>query len=117
MLVSCVGFVAIASAAGQLAWPEGWTVWWGLLSSGVFAGALGYLVATWVQARTTAARAAVVFTLEAPFAALFGVVLLDEVLGVAGWLGCAVMLVGILLAEPVAAAALRRAVPARGRRA
>jgi drug/metabolite transporter (DMT)-like permease len=116
MLVSCIGFVAVAAAAGQLAWPEGWTVWWGLVSSGVFAGALGYLVATWVQARTTAARAAVVFTLEAPFAALFGVVLLDEVLGVAGWLGCAVMLVGILLAEPVAAAALRRAVPARGRR-
>ena len=44
-------------------------------SPGVFAGALGYLVATWVQARTTAARAALVFTLEAPFAALFGVLL------------------------------------------
>jgi drug/metabolite transporter (DMT)-like permease len=108
MLVSCVGFVAVAAAAGQLSWPEGWTVWWGLVSSGVFAGALGYLIATWVQARTTAARAAVVFTLEAPFAALFGIVLLDEVLGVAGWLGCAVILAGILVAEPVAAQSLRR---------
>jgi drug/metabolite transporter (DMT)-like permease len=115
MLVSCVGFVAIATAAGQLTWPQGATVWWGLISSGVFAGALGYLVATWVQARTTAARAAVVFTLEAPFAALFGVLLLDEVLGAAGALGCAAILAGIVLAEPAAAAVLRRAVPARSR--
>jgi drug/metabolite transporter (DMT)-like permease len=79
----------------------------------VFAGALGYLVATWVQARTTAARAALLFTLEAPFAALFGVLLANEVLGLAGWLGCAVMLAGIILAQPAAAAALRRMVPTR----
>ena len=51
------------------------------LSGGLFAGALGYLIATWVQAQTTAARAALVFTLEAPFAALFGV-LLALVLGI-----------------------------------
>ena len=74
----------------------------------MFAGALGYLVATWVQSRTTAARAALVFTLEAPFAALFGVLLLSERLGVLGWAGCAVMLAGIVLAEPAAAATLRR---------
>ena len=61
--------------------PRGWTVWGALIVTGVFAGALGYLIATWVQARTTAARAALVFTLEAPFAALFGVLLADEVLG------------------------------------
>ena len=70
-------------------------------------------MATWVQSRTTAARAALVFTLEAPFAALFGV-LLSEHLGWAGWAGCAVMLTGILLAEPAAAAALQRLVPTRG---
>jgi drug/metabolite transporter (DMT)-like permease len=64
-----------------------------------------------VQARTTAARAALVFTLEAPFAAFFGVLLADEVLGWAGWLGCAVMLAGIILAEPAAASVLRRLVP------
>ena len=62
---------------------EGGTVWFALVVTGVFAGALGYLVATWVQSRTTAARAALVFTLEAPFAALFGVLLLSERLGVA----------------------------------
>jgi drug/metabolite transporter (DMT)-like permease len=49
-----------------------------------------------------------VFTLEAPFAALAGVLLAEEVLGWAGWVGCVVMMGGILVAEPAAAAALRR---------
>jgi drug/metabolite transporter (DMT)-like permease len=108
---SCVGFVAIALTLEQVEIPRGWTVWGALLVTGLFAGALGFLVATWVQARTTAARAALVFTLEAPFAALFGVLLADEVLGWAGWLGCAVMMAGIVLAEPAAAEGLRRFLP------
>jgi drug/metabolite transporter (DMT)-like permease len=114
MATSFVGFAVIALVFGQIEVPRGATVWGALLVTGVFAGALGYLVATWVQARTTAARAALVFTLEAPFAALFGVLLANEVLGWAGWLGCGVMMAGILLAEPAAAEALRRFLP-RGR--
>jgi drug/metabolite transporter (DMT)-like permease len=108
MSTSFVGFTVIALALGQLEVPRGATVWGALLVTGVFAGALGYLIATWVQARTTAARAALVFTLEAPFAALAGVLLADEVLGFAGWIGCAIMMCGILVAEPAAAATLRR---------
>ena len=108
MATACVGFTAIAAARGELEMPHGRTVWGALLVTGIFAGALGYLIATWVQARTTAARAALVFTLEAPFAALFGVLLADEVLGWYGWLGCAVMMCGLLVAEPVAARSLRR---------
>jgi drug/metabolite transporter (DMT)-like permease len=108
MATAFVGFTVIALALGELEVPRGWTVWGALLVTGVFAGALGYLIATWVQARTTAARAALVFTLEAPFAAFAGVLLADEVLGWAGWLGCAVMMAGILVAEPAAAGVLRR---------
>jgi drug/metabolite transporter (DMT)-like permease len=108
MLTAFVGFTVIALARGELEVPRGATVWGALLVTGVFAGALGYLIATWVQAQTTAARAALVFTLEAPFAALAGVLLAEEVLGWAGWVGCAVMMGGILVAEPAAAAALRR---------
>jgi drug/metabolite transporter (DMT)-like permease len=111
MSTAFIGFAVIAIVLGQVELPRGWTVWGALVVTGVFAGALGYLVATWVQARTTAARAAVVFTLEAPFAALAGVLLADEVLGWPGWLGCAVMMTGILLAEPAAASALRRFLP------
>ncbi len=113
MSVACVAFAAIAGAAGDLELPDDGQTWYALVVTGVFAGALGYLVATWVQSRETAARTAIVFTLEAPFAALFGVVLLSERLGWAGWTGCAVMLAAMLLAEPAAAGVLRRLVPAR----
>ena len=113
MTVAFAGFAVVAAAAGQVEAPPDAATWYALVVTGVFAGALGYLVATWVQSRTTAARAALVFTLEAPFAALFGVLLLSERLGWAGWLGCAVMLTGIVLAEPAAASSLRRFVPAR----
>jgi drug/metabolite transporter (DMT)-like permease len=113
MGVASAGFTVVAVAAGQVEAPPDAHTWYALVVTGVFAGALGYLVATWVQSRTTAARAALVFTLEAPFAALFGVLLLSETLGWAGWLGCAVMLSGIVLAEPAAASALRRLVPVR----
>jgi drug/metabolite transporter (DMT)-like permease len=108
MATAAAAFLAIALARGELETPEGRTVWAALFVTGIFAGALGYLIATWVQSKTTAARAALVFTLEAPFAALAGVFLADEVLGWAGWLGCGVMMAGILVAEPAASAALRR---------
>ena len=108
MVVACAAFTVIAVSRGELTVPHGQQVWLALVVTGVFAGALGYLVATWVQSRTTAARAALVFTLEAPFAALFGVLLLSERLGLEGWVGCGIMLAGILLAEPAAASALRR---------
>ncbi len=113
MCVAFVGFTVVALAAGQVEAPPDAKTWYALVVTGVFAGAFGYLVATWVQSRTTAARAALVFTLEAPFAALFGVLLLSEQLGWAGWTGCAVMLTGIVLAEPAAASTLRRLVPVR----
>lgn len=113
MTVAFAGFAVVAVVAGQLEAPPDAKTWYALVVTGVFAGALGYLVATWVQSRTTAARAALVFTLEAPFAALFGVLLLSERLGWAGWAGCAVMLAGIVLAEPAAASVLRRLVPVR----
>ena len=87
MGVSCAAFTAIALSRGELSVPRDASVWYALVVTGVFAGALGYLVATWVQSRTTAARAALVFTLEAPFAAVFGVLLLSERLGWLGWSG------------------------------
>jgi drug/metabolite transporter (DMT)-like permease len=108
MATCFVGFAIIAVALGEVEVPRGATVWAALVVTGVFAGALGYLVATWVQARTTAARAAVIYTLEAPFAALFGVLLAGDRLGWIGWAGCSVMIVAIVLAEPAAASVLRR---------
>jgi len=90
--------------------PHGWTVWGALLVTGLFASALAFLVQTWAQRRTSATRTALVFTLEPVWAALFGYTLAGYRLGALGWAGCAVIMSGIVLAEPAAASTLVRLV-------
>jgi drug/metabolite transporter (DMT)-like permease len=108
MLAACGGFTAVALALGQVELPRGWTVWGALLVTGVFASALAYLVQTWAQQRTSATRTALAFTMEPVWTAIFGFWLAGDRLGAWGWAGCAVIMAGILLAEPAAAGALRR---------
>jgi drug/metabolite transporter (DMT)-like permease len=104
-----VSFAGLALAAiPTAAVPHGWTVWGALVVTGVFASALAFLVQTWAQQRTSATRTALVFTLEPVWAALFGYTLAGDRLGAAGWGGCAVIMAGIVLAEPAAAATLTR---------
>ena len=110
MLAACGGFTGVALALGQIELPRGWTVWGALLVTGVFASALAYLAQTWAQQRTSATRTALVFTMEPVFTAIFGFTLAGDRLGWIGWAGCAVIMAGILLAEPAAADALRRLV-------
>ena len=75
-----------------------------------------FLVQTWAQRRTSATRTALVFTLEPVWAALFGFTLAGDRLGALGWAGCAVIMAGIVLAEPAAADVARAPrAPAAGR--
>jgi drug/metabolite transporter (DMT)-like permease len=106
-----VGFLAIALALGELEVPHGRTVLGALIVTGVFASALAYLIQVWAQRRISAARIAIVFSLETVFAGLFGYWLADDRLGWLGWGGCAVILAGIVLAEPSAARFLRSLLP------
>ena len=106
-----VGFLAIALALGELEMPHGRTVWGALIVTGVFASALAYLIQVWAQRRISAARIAIVFSLETVFAGLFGYWLADDRLGWLGWGGCAIILAGIVLAEPTAARFLRSLLP------
>ncbi len=108
MLAAFGGLLVLA--APTLAVPHGWTVWGALLVTGIFASALGFLVQTWAQTRTTAARTALVFTLEPVWAAIFGYSLAGDRLTAASWLGCVAIMAGILLAEPAAGASLGRLV-------
>ena len=110
MLVAFGGFGAVALALGELEAPRGWTVWSALLVTGVFASALAYLIQTWAQQRASAARVAVIYAMEPAFAGVFGYTLAGDRLGPLGWLGCAVILTGILVAEPAAARATVRLV-------
>jgi len=108
MATSCVGFLVIAVAVGDLPLPRGWTVWGALLVTGIFASALAVLIQVWAQRRMSAARIALVFALETVWAGIFGYWLSGDRLGWLGWGGCAAILAGIVLAEPAAAAFLRR---------
>ena len=110
MLAACIGLVVVALALGDLSVPRGWTVWGALLVTGVFASALAFLVQTWAQRRMCAARTALVFAMETVFAGLFGYALAGDRLGALGWAGCALIMAGIVLAEPAAARTLRRLV-------
>jgi len=100
----------LAAAAGELEVPHGWTVWGALLVTGIFASALAFLVQTWAQRRTSANRTALVFTLEPVWAAIFGFWLAGDRLGALGWTGCALIMTGLVVAEPVAADVLVRLV-------
>jgi len=106
MAAACVGLLVVALALGDLSVPRGWTVWGALLVTGVFASALGFLVQTWAQRRTSATRTALAFSLEPVWTAFFGYTLAGDRLGALGWGGCAAIMVGIVLAEPAAARVL-----------
>jgi drug/metabolite transporter (DMT)-like permease len=108
MLAAFAVFVVVALGLGDLAVPRGATVWSALVVTGIFASALAFLVQTWAQRRTSATRVAVVFAMEPVFAGLFGYLLAGDRLGWVGWTGCAVILLGIAVAEPAAGRVLRR---------
>jgi drug/metabolite transporter (DMT)-like permease len=108
MLAAFIGFAVIAVALGQVEVPHGWTVWGALIVTGVFASALGFLVQTWAQRQLSAARTALAFAMEPVWTAIFGFWLAGDRLGALGWTGAALIMAGIVVAEPAAADALRR---------
>jgi len=110
LLAAFGGFAVVAVALGQIELPRGWTVWGALLVTGIFASALAFLVQTWAQRHTSATRTALAFALEPVFAGIFGFWLAGDRLGAIGWTGCAVIMAGIVVAEPEAGRTLRRLV-------
>jgi drug/metabolite transporter (DMT)-like permease len=99
MLSAFAGLCTIALALGELQVPHGWTVWGALVVTGVFASAFAFLAQTWAQRRTTATRTALAFSLEPVWAAFFGVTLAGDSLAASGWIGCVVIMAGILMAQ------------------
>jgi drug/metabolite transporter (DMT)-like permease len=110
---AAVGFLVIAVALGDLSVPHGRTVWSAILVTGLFAVAFAYVVQVWAQRRVSATRIAILFSLETVFAGLAGYLFAGDRIGAMGLAGCAAILAGILLAEPAAAATLRRLVSRR----
>jgi drug/metabolite transporter (DMT)-like permease len=108
MIAAFAGLLVVAVASGQLSVPHGWTVWGALLVTGVFASALAFLAQTWAQRKASATQTALAFSLEPVWAAFFGFTLAGDRLGATAWVGCLVIMGGIVLAEPTAGDILAR---------
>lgn len=114
MLAAFAGLLVVAVALGQLSVPHGWTVWGALLVTGIFASAFAFLAQTWAQRSASATQTARAFSLEPVWAAFFGFTLAGDRLGAVGWLGCVVIMAGIVIAEPATADVLVRLVRCPG---
>ena len=100
MVLAFAAFTVIGLAFDPWETPTGWTLWGAVLVTGIFASALGFVIQTWAQSKTTATKAALVITMEPVFAGLFGYLLDGDRLGPAGWVGAGIILAGMLIAEP-----------------
>lgn len=92
-------FFVVASPLESLASPAGSDVWIALLATALGSSVFGISVQTWAQRRISPTRAAVIFSMEAPFAALAAFLLADERLASRAWIGAALILVGMLIVE------------------
>jgi drug/metabolite transporter (DMT)-like permease len=70
-----------------------------LLYGGVFAVGVGYTLQVVAQKHAIASHAAIILSLEAVFAAIAGAWFLGEALQMRGYVGCALMMAGMLLAQ------------------
>ncbi len=82
------------------------SLWLAVLFTGLLATALTFTVQVWAQRHTTAARTALMYSLEPVAAALASYLLLGERLSPRAWLGAALIFSGILAVE------LKRAISA-----
>jgi drug/metabolite transporter (DMT)-like permease len=93
--------LVVAGFGSDLDAPRGATVWNALLVTSLVASALGFIVQTYAQQHTPAARTALILAAEPAFAGLFGYVLQDERLSAVAWTGAALILAAIVLVDVV----------------
>ena len=90
---------SLTAADEGIAATTGPDVWIAILATALGSSVYGISVQTWAQTRISPTRAAVIFSMEAPFAALAAFLLADERLTSRAWLGAALILVGMLIVE------------------
>jgi drug/metabolite transporter (DMT)-like permease len=84
--------------------PAGPALWGAIALTALLASAAAAFLQTGAQRYIPPSRAAVILTMESPFAAVFGYLMLDERLAARGWIGAGLILVGMLVAELLAPA-------------
>ena len=70
-----------------------------LLYGGLLGVAVGFTLQVIAQKHAIASHAAIILSLEAVFAAIAGAIFLSEALALKGYIGCALMFSGMLLAQ------------------
>ncbi len=83
-----------------------------ILYGGLLAVGIGFTLQVVAQKDAVASHAAIILSLEAVFAALAGWLVLNETLSVRGFIGCGLMLTGMLIAQLVPLYRQRRHSPA-----
>jgi drug/metabolite transporter (DMT)-like permease len=68
------------------------------LFTAIFASALGFSVQIWAQRRISASEAAIIYAMESPFSAVFGVAFRNEVLTPTGIFGGMLIVIGVIVA-------------------
>jgi drug/metabolite transporter (DMT)-like permease len=74
-------------------------VWEAVAVTATLASAAGYWIQVGAQRYVPPTRSAILFAMESPFAAVFGLALAGDRIGVAGWVGGALMVAGVLVTE------------------
>jgi drug/metabolite transporter (DMT)-like permease len=106
LLLVTAQYAAIAVFAGTWAMVHDPISWEGvraaapeIVYAGVVSGGIGYTLQALAQRHTRASDAAIIFSAEAPFAALFGMVLLGDRLTPAQWAGSAAIFAAVLMVQ------------------
>jgi drug/metabolite transporter (DMT)-like permease len=96
-VLGCVGSLLFE----PVSWPQQWTgsLIFAFVITSVFATAYAFWAMTNFQNRTTPTRAALIYTLEPVFAAIFSIWLAGDRLTVLGWCGGGMIVVGMIVAE------------------
>lgn len=106
LLLVMVQYAAIALGAGSwaiafdpISWEAVRAAWLEILYAGVISGGIGYTLQAMAQRHTHASDAAIIFSTEAPFAALFGVWLLGDTLSGGQWAGSAAIFAAVVMVQ------------------
>lgn len=79
--------------------PDTGYVWMSLIVCGLLASALAFYVQGYAQRVLSPSRTSMVLIMEPVFSLFFGMILLGERLTWRGWLGCALILAGMVITE------------------
>ena len=104
LVVMQLAVVALATGVASAATerepiPTNGGVWMAIVVTAVLASALAFFIQSGAQRFIPPTRAAVILVMEAPFAAVFGFLMLGERLSGRGWVGAALIVSGLLVAE------------------